>query len=151
MSKRIFKPLVYWSPTPEGRAKPQIARMQVDTGADRTVLAKMPPGAKIIDRGCLNDQDVDLVEIVALIPETNCNVTLFAAVPKKKGALPPVIGTDFFSEGLGVIDYREAAVYVGCPPKKGKPPKGFAGTDKERTGVMKYTSGRCSSSKRTPK
>jgi hypothetical protein len=88
--------LVFWAHTKEGRDKPQTARMQLDTGADRTILARLPPGARIKNEGCINRKAVYLFDIVAFIPETSCNAVLEAAVPKRRGALPVVIGADFF-------------------------------------------------------
>ncbi len=112
--------------------------MQLDTGADRTILAKIPPGAKISGQGCINGKDVDLFQITAFIPDTSCAAQIEVAVAKKRGDLPVVIGADFFQGTNAVLDYR--GHLIGCPRGKA-PEKGFAGS--ERTGLLRFTKGRC--------
>ena len=136
---RLYKRLVFWAQN-EGEAQPQVARMQLDTGADRTVLAKLPPGAVVKGEGCINGKPVDLVDVFMYIPKTACQALVEVAVPKVPRDLPPVIGHDFYQATDAVIDYRDHK--IGCPAR---PPSrkagGFAGG--ERLGIMKFTPGPC--------
>ena len=135
---RVYKPLVFWAATEEGRAHPQTARLQLDTGADRTILARMPPGARVKGKGCINGKTVRLIDIVAFIPETSCNAALEVAVPWRRNSLPTVIGADFFQAAKAVLDYK--GEIIGCPRGR-RARKGFAGG--ERTGLLRFQPGRC--------
>jgi len=81
---------------------------------------------------------VFLLDIVAMIPDTSCSAIIEVAVPKKKGDLPVVIGADFFQGAEAVLDYR--GHLIGCPGGRPKS-KGFAGA--ERTGIMRFSKGKC--------
>lgn len=135
---RVFKDFIFWAHSQ--KAKPQIARMQIDTASDRTILAKLPPGGVVTGQGCINGQTVDLVEIIASIPGTECSAKLKVAIRPTGSDLPAVIGTDFFQATKPIIDYDGEV--IGCPSRRRpKSRKGFAGN--EQTGVMRFTPGAC--------
>jgi hypothetical protein len=141
---RIFKQLVFWAPG----GKPQVAKIQIDTGSDRTILATLPPGAKIKGQGCVNQRAVHLVDIIALIPDTMCLAAIEAVVPKRRGSLPTVIGADFLQATRTVLDYDGEV--IGCPKKSTRRrSKGFAGASS--VGLLKFQRGACRIAKKPRK